>query len=120
MRQQRSVYDQSVGQLPSPHLNIGYDVNAGAKGQDEIDYTVGFDYGFEIYGDMATLAVDVIGSHETQKKDDIGDDIIDISIGLKWNCYKQNLLYINSQFPLNDQGLRPDVIVTAGYEIALR
>jgi len=108
------------GGVLSPHLNIGYDVNAGAKGQDEIDYTVGFDYGREIYGDATTLAVDVIGSHETQKKDDIGDDIIDISIGIKWNLYKQNLLYFNSQFPLNDQGLRPDVIVTAGYEIALR
>ena len=69
---------------------------------------------------MATIAVDLIGSHETQKRDDIGADIIDISAGLKWNFHKQNLAYINVIVPLNDQGLRPDVIVTAGYEIGLR
>ena len=104
----------------NPHLNIGYQVNAGIKGQDALDYTVGFDYGREVYGDIATIAVDLIGSHETQKRDDIGGDIIDISAGLKWNFYKQNLAYINVIVPLNDQGLRPDVIATAGYEIGLR
>ena len=108
------------GGVLSPHFNIGYEINAGAKGQDEIDYTVGFDYGRELYGDLATLAVDLIGSYETQKRDDVGDDIIDMSVGAKWNFHKQNLLYFNALFPLNDQGLRADVILTAGYDIALR
>ena len=104
----------------NPHLNIGYEVNAGAKGQDEIDYIVGFDYGREVYGDMATIAVDVIGSHETQKRDDIGDDIVDAAVGIKCSFYEQTLLYVNVQFPLNDQGLRADVITTVGCEIGLR
>jgi hypothetical protein len=104
----------------NPHLNIGYEVNAGAKGQDEIDYIVGFDYGREVYGDMATIAFDVIGSHETQKRDDIGDDIVDASVGIKCSFYEQTLLYVNVQFPLNDQGLRADVITTVGCEIGLR
>jgi hypothetical protein len=104
----------------NPHLNIGYEVNAGAKGQDEIDYIVGFDYGREVYGDMATIAVDLIGSHETQKRDNIGDDIVDASVGIKCSFYEQTLLYVNVQFPLNDQGLRADVITTVGCEIGLR
>ncbi|MEE9194169.1 MAG: hypothetical protein V3U21_06495, partial [Thermodesulfobacteriota bacterium] len=82
--------------------------------------TVGFDYGREVYGDLATIAVDLIGSHETQKRDDIGGDIIDISAGLKWNFHKQNLAYINAIVPLNSKGLRADVIATVGYEIGLR
>jgi hypothetical protein len=104
----------------NPHLNIGYQVNAGIKGQDALDYTVGFDYGREVYGDLATIAVDLIGSHETQKRDSIGGDIIDISAGLKWNFHKQNLAYINAIVPLNSKGLRADVIATVGYEIGLR
>jgi hypothetical protein len=109
-----------LGGVLSPHLNLGYETNAGAKGQDEIDYTVGFDFGRKIHEDMVTIAVDLIGSHETQKRDDIGDDIIDISAGIKWNFYKQSLIYVNVQSPLNDQGLRPDVITTVGYETGLR
>ncbi len=104
----------------NPHLNIGYQVNAGIKGQDALDYTVGFDYGREVYGDLATIAVDLIGSHETQKRDSIGGDIIDISAGLKWNFHKQNLAYINVIVPLNSKGLRADVITTVGCEIGLR
>ncbi len=104
----------------SPHLNLGYEVNSGIKGQDEIDYTVGFDYGREIFGDLATVAFDVIGSHETQKRDGVGDDIIDLSVGVKWNFYKQALTYANVIVPLNDQGLRPDVITSVGFETAIR
>ncbi len=109
-----------LGGAFSPHFNLGYEVNAGIDGQDEIDYTVGFDYGREIYGDLVTLAVDVIASHETQKRDNVGDDIIDLSVGSKWNCYKQSLIYANVIVPLNDQGLRPDIISSVGVEVAIR
>jgi hypothetical protein len=104
----------------SPHLNLGYEANSGVKGQDEIDYTVGFDYGREIYGDLVTFAVDVIASHEVQKKDDIGDDIIDLSVGSKWNFYKESLFYANVIVPLNDQGLRPDIVTSVGIEVAIK
>ncbi len=109
-----------LGGAFSPHFNLGYEINSGVQGQDEIDYTVGFDYGREINGDLVTLAVDVIASHETQKRDNIGDDIIDLSVGSKWNFYKQSLIYANVIVPLNDQGLRPDIVSSVGVEVAVR
>ena len=101
----------------SPHLNLGFEVNSGQNGQEEIDYSVGFDYGVLIGSDLVTATVDVIGSEETNKKDDVGDSIIDIALGFKWSFFKRNIVYSNFQFPLNDDGLRADIIFTFGYEI---
>ena len=100
----------------NPHLNIGFDVNAGQDGQEEFDFAVGFDYGQKFGEDLITAAIDVIGSSEVNKKDDVGDEIFDLAVGIKWNLHNQNVLYGNLQFPLNEDGLRADVIYTLGYE----
>lgn len=102
-----------------PHLNVGYEINAGAQRQNEIDYIVGFDYGRKFFDDLVTIAVDLIGSHETTKRDGIGDDTVDLATGFRWNFYKKHLVSSNLQFPLNkNDGLKPDVTFTIGYEIA--
>ncbi len=104
------------GGMFNPHINLGYEFNAGQAGQDEVDYLIGFDYGRKFRDDLITAAIDIIGSIETNHKDNIGDDVMDLAIGGKWSFKGKNLLYLNFQFPLNDDGLRADVIYTAGLE----
>ena len=101
----------------SPHANLGFDVNAGTEGQEEIDYAVGVDWTRKVGDDLFTFGVDVVGSSEVTNKDGIGDDILDLSVGLKWNFFNQQLFFASLQSPLNSDGLRADVVSTFGYEV---
>ena len=101
----------------SPHANLGFDVNAGTEGQEEIDYAVGVDWTRKVGDDLFTFGVDIVGSSEVTNKDGIGDDILDLSVGLKWNFFNQQLFFASLQSPLNSDGLRADVVSTFGYEM---
>lgn len=48
----------------------------------------------------------------------VSSDIVDLSVGLKLNLYRSVVGYAGVFVPLNDDGLRSDVIPTAGVEVS--
>ena len=98
----------------TPHLNIGWEFNLSRDNQSALEYVIGFDVGTE----KVTLAAAVLGSHELDG-DGIGDDIVTGSLGVRWNPLGQFVLFVNTQIPLNDRGLRSDLITTFGAQHSL-
>ena len=63
-----------------------------------------------------TVAGEILGSYEPAG-DGIGDNILNGSLGVKWNPWKQLLVLANAQVPLNrNVGLRSNLILTFGAE----
>lgn len=96
----------------NPHVNIGYEFNGGGSDLSQLVWRAGFDSRIT---DRLTGAVDVIGFNELDG-DGVGDDIFDVSLGLKLNPWRELVLFANVQLPLNDEGLRTDFTPTAGVE----
>lgn len=98
----------------TPHLNVGFEFNANRAHQHAVEYVIGFDLGTNRF----VLAGEFIGSHEPDG-DGIGDTILTASVGVKWNPWKRLLLSANAQFPLNNAGLRSNLIMTFGIEYGI-
>ena len=106
------IYARSFGALTA-HVNLGYKVNLKTSEKNAIEYALGFDYGAGSY----TVAADVIGSRFTNGGG-IGDNIINGALGLKWNPNFAKILILsaNALFPLNQSGLRSNLITTVALE----
>jgi hypothetical protein len=99
--------------LFTPHTNFGYEWTTGGAEQNNVRYVVGFDAWVL---PSVTLSADVIGRWEPSG-DGIGDSIVDLGLGGKWNIFRTFLLNGGVQLPLNrNQGLRANVIWTVGIE----
>ena len=103
------VYAVSMGNF-SPHLNLGYKFNLDNSGKSAIEYAAGFDY----RGDSYTLALDIIGTR--QKAKGYGDNIVNGSVGIKWQPDKDYVVSANVLAPLNDSGLRSNFVTTVALE----
>jgi hypothetical protein len=99
------IYATSFGNF-SPHLNLGYKFNLDDSGKSAIEYVAGFDYGRGNY----TVALDVFGYR--QKANGIGDNIINGSLGIKWRPANEYIVFANILVPLNNSGLRSNLITT--------
>lgn len=120
----------------SPHINAGYLHHAGAQQNDAVLGTIGFDHRM---ADSFTLAADLVT--ELQVGDSnlplpglvtydvpfrrtlnptnipaIRDDIVNGSFGFKLTPARNTTVVLNSLFPLNRGGLRPNLVYTAGIE----
>ena len=120
----------------SPHLNAGYLHHAGNQQNDAVLGTVGFD---QRMSDTFTLATDLVT--ELQVGDSklvlpgivtydspfrrtlnptnipsIRDDIVNGSFGFKIAPARATTIVLNTLFPLNRGGLRPNLVYTAGIE----
>ncbi|MBA3342332.1 MAG: hypothetical protein H0T48_10915 [Gemmatimonadaceae bacterium] len=120
----------------SPHANIGYLYRAGKRQNDAVLGTAGFDHRL---GERVTMAADLVG--ELQVGDshldlpdrlnyespfrrtvtptdipDTRDDIMNGSFGIKLLPSRRATIVLNTLFPLNRGGLRPDVVYTAAVE----
>ncbi len=104
------IYSRSFGAF-TPHLNLGYEFNLDDSDQNSLEYAAGFDFGAE----KLTLAVSVLGSREFGG-DGFADTIVNGAVGLKWNPFGSYILTANVLLPLNDDGLRSDVISTLAFE----
>ena len=94
----------------TPHLNLGYEFNLDRGLRDSLEYAAGFDVGSEQF----TVAFDVLGTY--RPRDDNGRHVINGSLGAKWNPFRQFVLFLNAQVPLNDAGLRANLVTTFGAE----
>lgn len=96
----------------TPHINTGVEFNLDRHQKHSFEYVAGFDVGTTKF----SVAGELIGSHRFTGTG-IGDDVVNASVGGKWNPFKQLLLLGNVQVPLNRRvGLRSDVITTLGVE----
>jgi len=103
------VASKSFGNI-TPHLNLGYEFSTESE-QSNLRYIAGFDAG--LYPEL-TVGLDVLGRWEPNG-DNIGDHIVDLALGMKWNPSGSFLVNTAIQTPLNpDSGLRADVIWTLG------
>lgn len=96
----------------NPHLNFGYEINFDDDEFSQLKYAIGFDSRITR---MISFAVDLIGNNELSG-DDVGDDIYDLSTGVKFNPWRDLVFFANVQFPLNNQGLRADFVPSFGAE----
>jgi hypothetical protein len=62
-----------------------------------------------------TLAVSILGSRELNG-DGIADTIVDGAAGVKFNPFSNYIFTVNALVPINDDGLRSDIIATFGVE----
>lgn len=104
------IYSRTFGAF-TPHLNLGYEFNLDDSDQNSVEYAAGFDVGAEKF----TLAVSVLGSRE-YRGDGFADTIVNGALGVKWNPFGSYILTANVLTPLNDDGLRSDVISTIAFE----
>ncbi|MGH8168844.1 MAG: transporter [Woeseiaceae bacterium] len=104
------IYSRSFGSF-TPHMNLGYEFNLDDSDQNSVEYAAGFDFGAESY----TLALSILGSRE-MSGDGIADTIVNGAFGVKWNPFGSYILTANVLVPLNDDGLRSDVISTLAFE----
>lgn len=108
------IYSRSFGAF-TPHLNLGYRFNLQTSKKDAIDYAIGFDFGRE----HLTFAAEILGSR-FMNGDAIGDNIVNGAIGFKWSpsTSKKFVASANALFPLNDSGLRSNLVTTLALEYA--
>jgi hypothetical protein len=105
------IFSRHLSERLTPHFNLGYEFNLTRSKLSSVEYALGFDYGTNKY----TLAGEFIGSNELDG-DGIGDDILNTAWGIKWNPAKQYLVALNTQFALNDAGLRSTFVTTLSFE----
>lgn len=131
-------------ELFSPHLNLAYDIRTGDLQNDRIEVFTGFDQKlndrFTVVGDFlgrfevgdpieelqfdqtATMRrplsdtefVQTVNLTNMPQSDH--DDLMDLSFGVKYSPTPVLVLIGNILLPLNDGGLRADVIPTVGFE----
>jgi len=130
-----AIFDSRIGDF-SPHINVGYLYHAGQQQNDAVLGTVGFDHRMS---DVVTLAADLVS--ELQVGDsrlhlppvvnyespfrrtvnptnipDVRDDIVNGSFGFKFTPLAKTTIVLNSLFPLNRGGMRPNLLYTFGFE----
>lgn len=120
----------------SPHLNAGYLYHAAKQRNDAILGTIGFD---QRLADPVTLALDLVTELQVGNSllplpgivtydspfrrtlnptniPEMRDDIINGSFGFKIAAARKTTIVLNTLFPLNRGGLRPNIVYTAGIE----
>ena len=106
------IADKTYGRV-SPHVNLGFEIVGGKSDLNNLKYFIGADVRLH---ERATTVIDLLGRWEPSG-DGVGDNLLDIAIGGKFNVYRSLVLVTNFIVPLNrNQGLRPDFIWALGFE----
>lgn len=109
------IFSKNISHF-TPHLNLGYEINSGTNGEDKLVYATGADYAFSRGNNYFSVALDILGNHKIENRN-VGNDIVDFSIGFKWSPRPGMLVYANVITPLNEDGIRADWVPTVGYEL---
>jgi hypothetical protein len=95
----------------TPDLNLGYQIDFDRGHQDAPHYILGFETGIKKF----SVVVDLLGKYKPNGNG-VGDHTLTSSFGARWNSFKPFVMFLNFQVPLNEQGLRTNVITTVGAE----
>jgi len=108
----RSFGPASETRWLTPHLNLGFEWSTRSI-ENNLRYAFGLDA--RVLPELS-LATDLLGRWRPNG-DGIGDRIVDIALGAKWNPLGTFLLNTGVQLPLNrKEGLRPNIIWMLGLE----
>lgn len=102
------IASYDVNENVSLNTNLGVDFDLSDSDNHSFVYSLGVQGG----NSKVTGAFEVIGRNAF----DGDEDIIDAALGLKWRAAENLILSINALTPLNDDGLRSDLIGTVGFE----
>jgi len=94
----------------SPHVNLGYAIRS-SQDISQFVWTVGAD--LRLFPWLTGL-VDFLGFNDTVRADGLGanQNVYQYSLGVKVNPWRDLIWALNFQMPLNQEGLRADVIYT--------
>jgi hypothetical protein len=95
-----------------PHFNFGYEWNGVTARRDAYVFAAGISLKA---ADELTFFADVVGKKE-RIGEGIGENLIDIALGLKWNPLGNLIITPGFLVPLNEEGLRPDFIPSIALE----
>lgn len=95
------VVSKQIGAV-APHLNVGYQYAMGTgTDRSNLRYVVGADMRVN---SSITLGADVVG-----QRNDVGLNLVDAALGIKWNVFDRAILTGGILVPINgSEGLRPD------------
>lgn len=111
----------------SPHLNIGYEWNTNNRDLSTGEYRAGSEL---VVTPRLTLAGDILGTIQPSGANEfrvralegaslIPRSQIDGAIGGKWQINDRTLLNVNLLAPLNSNGIRPNSVVTFGFQFGM-
>jgi Putative MetA-pathway of phenol degradation len=110
------VLSREIGGTVEPHLNLGYEFTTDGSENNNLLWVVGAALRAT---DHVTFPIDLVGRHELDG-DDVGDNLVDLALGIKVNPISTALLVANVRVPLNgDEGLRADYIWSLGVEVTV-
>jgi hypothetical protein len=95
-----------------PHFNFGYEWNGTSARRDAYIWAVGI--GAKVIDEL-TLFADLVGKKK-RIGEDIGDNIVDVALGFKVNPFANLIITPAVLIPLNEEGLRADVIPSIAIE----
>ena len=97
----------------TPYANLGYSWAPGESELNHLRYITGVDVKLN---SKLTTALTLLGRWEPTG-DGIGDSLIDLALGVKWNAFGSVILGANILRPINiKDGLRPALAWTLGVE----
>ena len=101
----------------TPHVNVAWEQASSGSQYENLSYAVGLDARLT---DRITGGVDVLGRYN-HNIDVIGDHVIDLAFSAKWNPWSTANAPLTAfvSVPLNDDGLRADVVWGLGVEFIL-
>jgi len=94
----------------SPHVNAGYSFRPNDGDVPQAVWAAGAELRVT---EWLTAVPDFLGFMQTSPPE---DNLYQFSLGFKANPYRDLILGVNFQLPLNDEGLRSDIIYTATVE----
>ncbi len=110
-----------------PHLNVGYELNTDESKLNTVDYRLGSEVAVR---ENLTITGDILGvvrpsteslfkSRALGDQSLVGRSEIDGSLGGKWQVTKNRAMLFNLIIPMNDAGIRSNMVITAGLQTAL-
>lgn len=123
------ILSKGVGQFV-PHMNVGYsfveDFGSSSSKFEKLTYAAGVEF---VPGSRFTAAADIIGFHKFNAQDDVGEDIVNLSLGFKWAALQWGateggvptgnlIVYGNVMRRVNEDGARADWVPTVGMQVA--
>ncbi len=110
---QPAVYaEYEIDDLWGVHGNLGYEWDTDDSKENTLRTILGVTFG----NAQVTGSLELLGRYQLNG-DDVGDDKTDLGAGIKWNPGKRVIVSANAVVPLNDDGLRSDLIGAIGVEL---
>ncbi len=110
------IASKNLGRI-TPHANVGYSLPSNNSELEKLTYAAGFDARIT---NQFTVAADVLGRYNPNV-DEIGNHVVDVAVAVKWNPFTNRNAPLNAfvSIPVNDDGLRANVIWGIGFDFIL-